>query len=307
MKVSASRESLLTPLQSVIGVVERRQTMPVLANVLLVARGDKLTVTGTDLEVELMAATSVTVQQAGDVTVPGRKLLEIMRTLPEKATVSLVREAERVVVKAGRSRFTLSSLPASEFPVIEEINAKQIIRVGREHFRRLIEKTHFAMAQQDVRYYLNGTMLETSGKTLRAVATDGHRLSLAETELADAGTGAQQVIVPRKGILELQRILAPVALSEGYVQEQINEKLAVAIQTAMQKAGIGLLLNPQATLAAQKSFSLEQPILAELNTALPSAQLVPPAGWEPREAREQKAAQAAQAGQQGTRSAADGR
>ena len=85
------------------------------------------------------------------------------------------------MVKAGRSRFTLSSLPASEFPVIEEINAKQVIRVGREHFRRLIEKTHFAMAQQDVRYYLNGTMLETSGKTLRAVATDGHRLSLAET------------------------------------------------------------------------------------------------------------------------------
>ncbi len=186
MKVSASRESLLAPLQSVMGVVERRQTMPVLANVLLVARGDKLTVTGTDLEVELVAGTAVSVQQAGDVTVPGRKLLEIMRTLPEKANVSLTREAERVVVKAGRSRFTLSSLPASEFPVIEEINAKQVIRVGREHFRRLIEKTHFAMAQQDVRYYLNGTMLETSGKTLRAVATDGHRLSLAETELAAA-------------------------------------------------------------------------------------------------------------------------
>ena len=105
MKVSASRESLLAPLQSVIGVVERRQTMPVLANVLLIARGDRLTVTGTDLEVELVAATTVTVQQPGDVTVPGRKLLEIMRTLPEKAMVSLVREAERVVVKAGRSRF----------------------------------------------------------------------------------------------------------------------------------------------------------------------------------------------------------
>ena len=228
MKVSASRESLLAPLQSVIGVVERRQTMPVLANVLLIARGDKLTVTGTDLEVELVAAATVTVQQPGDVTVPGRKLLEIMRTLPEKATVSLVREAERVVVKAGRSRFTLSSLPASEFPVIEEINAKQVIRVGREHFRRLIEKTHFAMAQQDVRYYLNGTLIETSGKTLRAVATDGHRLSMAETELAEATEGSQQVIVPRKGILELQRILAgdgelELSIGSNHVRAQIGD------------------------------------------------------------------------------------
>jgi DNA polymerase III subunit beta len=228
MKVSASRESLLAPLQSVIGVVERRQTMPVLANVLLVARGDKLNVTGTDLEVELVAACSVNVQQPGDVTVPGRKLLEIMRTLPEKATVSLVREAERVVVKAGRSRFTLSTLPASEFPVIEEINSKQVIRVGREQFRRLIEKTHFAMAQQDVRYYLNGTLLETSGTTLRAVATDGHRLSMAETELAETATTTQQVIVPRKGILELQRILGgegelELSIGSNHVRAQIGD------------------------------------------------------------------------------------
>jgi DNA polymerase III subunit beta len=228
MKVSASRESLLAPLQSVMGVVERRQTMPVLANVLLVARGEKLTVTGTDLEVELVAAAGVSVQQAGDVTVPGRKLLEIMRTLPEKASVSLAREAERVVVKAGKSRFTLSSLPASEFPVIDEINAKQVIRIGRDAFRRLIEKTHFAMAQQDVRYYLNGTMLESSGKTLRAVATDGHRLSLAETELATASESGNQVIVPRKGILELQRILAgegefEFSIGSNHVRAQIGD------------------------------------------------------------------------------------
>ena len=228
MKVSASRESLLGPLQSVIGVVERRQTMPVLANVLLVAHGDKLSVTGSDLEVELVAACSVNVQQPGDVTVPGRKLLEIVRTLPEKATVSLVREAERVVVKAGRSRFTLSTLPASEFPVIEEINSKQVIRVGREQFRRLIEKTHFAMAQQDVRYYLNGTLLETSDTTLRAVATDGHRLSMAETELAETASSTQQVIVPRKGILELQRILGgdgelELSIGSNHVRAQIGD------------------------------------------------------------------------------------
>src|SRR5258706_16361045 len=106
MKVSASRESLLSPLQSVMGVVERRQTMPVLANVLLIARGEKLSVTGTDLEVELVASATVSVQQAGDITVPGRKLLEIVRALPEKSTVSLVRSEERRVGKECRSRWS---------------------------------------------------------------------------------------------------------------------------------------------------------------------------------------------------------
>src|SRR3974390_2870144 len=150
MKLTSSREDFLSPLQSVIGVVERRQTMPVLANVLLSARDSKLNVTGTDLEVELVASAEVSVQQAGDITVPGRKLLEIFRALPEKTSVTVSTDAERVVIRAGRSRFTLSSLPAAEFPVIEEVNAQQVIRVSREHFRRLIEKTHFAMAQQDV-------------------------------------------------------------------------------------------------------------------------------------------------------------
>jgi len=228
MKVSAPRESLLGPIQSVIGVVERRQTMPVLANVLLVARADRLTVTGTDLEVELVASGAVSVQQPGEVTVPGRKLLEILRTLPEKASVSLVREAERVVIKAGRSRFTLSSLPASEFPVIDEINGQQTLRVTREAVAKLIDKTSFAMAQQDVRYYLNGTLLETSGGTLRAVATDGHRLSLAETQLAAAATQNQQVILPRKGVLELQRILGgegeiELAIGTNHLRVQIGD------------------------------------------------------------------------------------
>jgi len=228
MKVSAPRESLLAPIQAVIGVVERRQTMPVLANVLLVARGERLTVTGTDLEVELVASGAVGVQQPGEITVPGRKLLEILRTLPEKANVSLVREAERVVIKAGRSRFTLSSLPASEFPIIDDINGQQVIKVAREAVSRLIDKTSFAMAQQDVRYYLNGTLLETEGGTLRAVATDGHRLSLAETSLAVAATNNQQVILPRKGVLELQRILGgegeiELTIGTNHVRVQIGD------------------------------------------------------------------------------------
>ncbi len=228
MKITAAREDLLAPLQSVIGVVERRQTMPILANVLLSARDNRLSVTGTDLEVELVASQAVTVQQPGDVTVPGRKLLDICRALPEKSSVSLTTEAERATVRAGRSRFTLSCLPAADFPVVEEFQAQQHVTVSRAALRRLIDKTHFSMAQQDVRYYLNGMLLETDGKALRAVATDGHRLALCETALETASTTPQQVIVPRKGVLELQRLLGgegdlELAIGTNHVQARIGE------------------------------------------------------------------------------------
>jgi DNA polymerase-3 subunit beta len=228
MKLSASRAQVLTPLQSVIGVVERRQTMPILANVLLSARNNRLSITGTDLEVELVAASEVDVQQAGDVTVPGRKLLDIFRALPEDARVTLTTEGERVVVRAGRSRFTLSSLPAAEYPVVEEINAQQTLTVSQAEFRRLIDKTHFSMAQQDVRYYLNGLLLETDTKLLRAVATDGHRLALCETALDGKAKTAQQVIVPRKGVLELQRLLGAdgpleLAIGSNHIRAQIGD------------------------------------------------------------------------------------
>jgi DNA polymerase-3 subunit beta len=228
MKLTAPREDILAPLQSVIGVVERRQTMPVLANVLLAARDGRLSVTGTDLEVELVATGQANVQQAGDITVPGRKLLDIFRSLPEKTSVALSTEGERVSLRAGRSRFTLSSLPASEFPLVDEINAQQTLTVAQGEFRRLIDKTHFSMAQQDVRYYLNGLLLQTDGKTLRAVATDGHRLALCETELSGKAKTSQQVIVPRKGVLELQRILGTegdieLAVGTNHVRAQIGE------------------------------------------------------------------------------------
>lgn len=228
MKLTASREEILTPLQSVIGVVERRQTMPVLANVLLSVKDDKLSITGTDLEVELVAASKVNVAQPGDVTIPGRKLLDIFRALPEKTSVTLSTEGERASLRAGRSRFTLSTLPATEFPLVDDINAQQTLEVSQGEFRRLIDKTHFSMAQQDVRYYLNGLLLETEGKSLRAVATDGHRLALCETELAARAKTAQQVIVPRKGVLELQRILGgegsfELAVGSNHVRAQIGD------------------------------------------------------------------------------------
>ena len=207
MKFTAAREALLKPLQAVIGVVERRQTMPILANVLMIAKDGQLSVTATDLEVELVAEADVDTESGGEITVSGRKLLDICRALPEGSDISVSASGEKLVVKAGRSRFNLATLPAAEFPVVEDIKAGQTIRVSQAILGRLIEKTHFSMAQQDVRYYLNGMLLETGGKHVRAVATDGHRLALCQAGV-DMELDEQQVIVPRKGVLELQRLMS---------------------------------------------------------------------------------------------------
>jgi DNA polymerase-3 subunit beta len=229
MKIIAKREAILTPLQAVIGVVERKQTMPILANVLLAAKGGKLSITATDLEVELVASSDVDVQRAGDVTVPGRKLLDICRALPEGTEITLDLNNEKMQVRARKSRFSLSTLPAAEFPTVEEINAEQTLQLAQKDFKRLLDKTHFSMAQQDVRYYLNGLLLETSAKILRTVATDGHRLALCEIELPEGGKPGQQVIVPRKGVMELQRILGnddtnlAVSIGSNHIRVQIAD------------------------------------------------------------------------------------
>jgi DNA polymerase III subunit beta len=212
MKFSADRETLLAPLQAVMGVVERKQTMPVLANVLLAARNGRLTLTGTDLEVELVATTSIELV-GGETTVPGRKLLDIVRALPEKATISFVLEGDKATVKAGRSRFSLATLPASDFPTVEDIRAQHTVALPASTAQMLLDKTHFSMAQQDVRYYLNGMLLELDGETVRSVATDGHRLAYCECK-TEMKSGTQQVIIPRKGVIELQRLLS----AEGTVE-----------------------------------------------------------------------------------------
>jgi DNA polymerase-3 subunit beta len=209
MKLSAGREALLKPLQAVIGVVERRQTMPILANVLLVAQEGQLSITATDLEVELVASAEVETETAGEVTVPGRKLLDICRALPENASVAISHSGEKVTVRSGRSRFTLATLPAAEFPTVEDIKADETLELPQSTVQRLLDKTHFSMAQQDVRYYLNGLLIETGKEYLRAVATDGHRLALCQVALENGKKMPEkQVIVPRKGVLELQRLLS---------------------------------------------------------------------------------------------------
>jgi DNA polymerase-3 subunit beta len=218
MKFSAVREAFLTPLQAVIGVVERRQTMPILANVLVIARNDEIAITATDLEVELVAKAQVTLQQGGEITLPGRKLLDIVRALPEGATVALTLEGERATIRSGKSRFTLATLPAGDFPTVEDIRAAQPMTIPQAALKKLLDKTHFSMAQQDVRYYLNGMLMEMAPNVLRTVATDGHRLAFCEATLENSVTTAQQVIVPRKGVLELQRLLG----NEGNVELSIG-------------------------------------------------------------------------------------
>ena len=227
MKFSAERESLLAALQSVIGVVERRQTMPILANLLLSAESGKLSITATDLEVELVASTEIKSAADSRVTVPGRKLLDICRSLPEGATLTFSQDGDKLTVKAGKSRFVLATLPASDFPVIDELAQQQSLKLPQADFKRLLDKTHFSMAQQDVRYYLNGMLLETDGKMLRTVATDGHRLALCEMDLPSKATG-QQVIIPRKGVLELQRLLGTegdvqITIGSNHVRAQIGD------------------------------------------------------------------------------------
>ncbi|MEX1081923.1 MAG: DNA polymerase III subunit beta [Halofilum sp. (in: g-proteobacteria)] len=207
MKLEIAREELLKPLQQVMGAVERRQTIAALGNVLIRAGEDGLELTATDLELELRAITPLTVEQPGETTVSARKLLEICRSLPAEARVGLERDGERVVIRSGRSRFTLATLPPGDFPVIEDVQTQVEFRVPQSDLKQAIESIGFAMAQQDVRYYLNGLLVELAGDRLRTVATDGHRLSMCEisAELPEA-TG-HQVIVPRKGVNELARLL----------------------------------------------------------------------------------------------------
>lgn len=207
MRFSLQREVLLKPLAQVVNVVERRQTLPVLANLLARVEGDVLSLTGTDLEVEMVARTGVEDAQPGETTIPARKLFEIVRALPDGSKVTVSQSGDKITVQAGRSRFTLASLPANDFPALDEVDATERVKVGEAALKELIERTAFAMAQQDVRYYLNGLLFDLRDKALRCVATDGHRLALCEADLDQPVQTKRQIIVPRKGVLELQRLL----------------------------------------------------------------------------------------------------
>jgi DNA polymerase-3 subunit beta len=207
MKFTIQREAILKPLQLIGGVVERRQTLPILANVLLKAESDSLTLTATDLEVELVVSTGLDGTEAGNTTLPARKFMDICRALPEGAMLDISVEKERVLIRSGKSRFILASLPASEFPAVDEIRTQLNFSIEQNKLKQLIERTQFAMAHQDVRYYLNGLLLEVGDGELRAVATDGHRLAFCQLASPIKYDENQQIIIPRKGIMELQKLL----------------------------------------------------------------------------------------------------
>ena len=209
MKFEVSRDVLLDPLLAVQGAVERRQTLPILSNVLLRASENALFVTSTDMEIELVAESELVCQEPGVATVPAKKIIDICRTLPKDAKVSLSTDGHKAVLRSGRSRFTLSTLPADEFPAMDNpVNELEFV-LEQNQFKRLIDLTQFAMAQQDVRYYLNGLMLEIGPEYLRAVATDGHRLAASDMVMSGSLTvEPRQIIVPRKGVLEIQKLLS---------------------------------------------------------------------------------------------------
>ncbi len=210
MKFSVSRDALLRSLTLVAGVVERRQTLAVLANVLFDIEGTTLSLTGTDLEVEITGRVELDepASENGQLTVPAKKLLDIVKSLPDGVDINFsLGDNQKVTVSAGRSRFTLATLPASDFPNVDEGDINASFTVTQGQLKRLIDRTAFAMAQQDVRYYLNGMLWELTPNQLRMVSTDGHRLALCDLQ-SDAITAENtQIIVPRKGILELARSL----------------------------------------------------------------------------------------------------
>jgi DNA polymerase-3 subunit beta len=231
MKFSIQRETLLKPLQTIVGVVERRQTLPVLSNILLAVSSDKLSMTATDLEVEMIANVALENAEPGDITIPARKIVDICRALPEGATVNVLldTEKERVTVQSGRSRFNLTTLPITDFPSVDEITGQFEFTLSQNVLKRLIEKTSFAMAQQDVRYYLNGLLLEISKGIVRAVATDGHRLAMCTYECEVSPTDTLQIIMPRKGVTELVKLLedsddtVTIQVSANHIKIQLSD------------------------------------------------------------------------------------
>lgn len=231
MKFSIQREALLKPLQTIVGVVERRQTLPVLSNILVVVSNNSLSMTATDLEVEMISVVPLENAEPGEITIPARKIVDICRALPEGATVQVAfdTEKQRVSVRSGKSRFNLTTLPITDFPSVDEITSQFDFSLPQNILKHLIEKTSFAMAQQDVRYYLNGLLLEISTGTVRAVATDGHRLALCSHDCDVKPADTVQIIVPRKGVSELVKLLedsdepVQIQVSNNHIKIKLND------------------------------------------------------------------------------------
>lgn len=229
MNIIINRENLLTPLQHVIGAVERKQTIAILGNVLIQSEDGIMTLTATDLEIELIAKLEASVSEDFAITIPARKLLDICKALPEKSDINFAIEEHSARLTCGRTRFTLSTLPAKDFPRIDEIDTNIEFDMPQNVLKNLFDKTAFAMAQQDVRYYLNGMLLELKQDAIKLVATDGHRLALSEYSSPINVSSDKQVIIPRKGVMEMARLLtagednAVVKISQNHIRIETSD------------------------------------------------------------------------------------
>lgn len=219
MKFTVRRENLLPALQTIIGVIERKQTLPILSNIVLKMSNDQLVLTATDLEIQLVTRITVDkVDKGGEITTPARKLMDICRLLPERSQLSIDLKDEKLYLRSGRSRFTLSTLPVGNYPEFRSKEHDAEFRIDEVKFKKLLGKTAFCMALQDVRHFLNGLLLEIENDRLQAVASDGHRMAMYGETLSDVVGASKRVIVPRKSITELHRLLAE---SERQIKVQI--------------------------------------------------------------------------------------
>ena len=207
MKFIINREDLLLPLQQIVSVIEKRQTMPILSNVLLNVSKDNLVLTGTDLEIQLIAKLYLENADEGNITVPARKILDIVRLLPNEAEIKFQLKEDKVKVTSGRSKFSLSTLPAENYPEFSELDFENQFLMTAEKLKNALDKTIFCMANQDIRYYLNGLLLHISNSKLKVVSSDGHRLSTYEDNIGETTGYESRIILPRKGVLELNRLL----------------------------------------------------------------------------------------------------
>ena len=208
MNIKIDREALLKPLSSVSGIVERRHTLPILTNLLLEAKQNMLTLTATDLEMQISLSLVAEPSTEIATTVSARKMLDICRSLPDQSQITLEITDNRMQVKAGKSRFNLQTLPAADYPLMAKGggDTSLTLNLAQNQLKRLLRQVEYAMAQQDIRYYLNGLLFEVNGNRLNVVGTDGHRLSFTSTELTESYE-KQELILPRKTIIELIKLL----------------------------------------------------------------------------------------------------
>jgi DNA polymerase-3 subunit beta len=216
--LKASQDKVLSALQSVAGIVERRHTLPILANVLIRKTGSQIQLTTSDLEIQIRTTAELDGDEGSFTTTVGaRKLIDILRSMPSDQSVSLESSQNKLILKGGKSRFTLQTLPAEDFPLVQEAaNFGPVFSVPQKTLKALLSQVSFAMAVHDIRYYLNGILFVAEGKQLSLVATDGHRLAFSSATL-DVEVPRQEVILPRKTVLEMQRLLSD---KEGAIEMQ---------------------------------------------------------------------------------------